>query len=122
MSMICPFCKSENVREIIYGEIGFRDEHDLIEFEKKYFEGGLEVKDEKYFCDFCSQSFSGRVRDEIKEGMHVAIVLKEDQLTGKLTEGIVQDILTSDSFHPRGVKVRLQDGQVGRVQKILEGN
>jgi uncharacterized repeat protein (TIGR03833 family) len=47
------------------------------------------------------------------------IVLKHDQKTGKLTRGIVQNILTSSAFHPRGIKVRLTDGQVGRVQQIV---
>jgi uncharacterized repeat protein (TIGR03833 family) len=60
----------------------------------------------------------GKTRANIKIGGEVDIVLKKDQLTGKLTHGKVKDILTSDSFHPRGCKVRLEDGQVGRVQKI----
>lgn len=47
------------------------------------------------------------------------VVLKKDQPTGRLTEGYVKDILTNSSYHPRGIKVRLTDGQVGRVQKIL---
>ncbi len=50
----------------------------------------------------------------------MAIVLKQDQRTGKLTEGIVADLLTKSPNHPHGIKVRLQDGQVGRVQKILD--
>jgi uncharacterized repeat protein (TIGR03833 family) len=123
--MICPFCKSKNVREIIYGEIGFRDEQDLAEFEKNFYnidpasaQGSGEAK-EKYHCDGCGKKFAGRARGTVKKGMRVAIVLKKDQPTGKLTEGIVKDILTSDSFHPRGVKVRLEDGQVGRVQRII---
>jgi uncharacterized repeat protein (TIGR03833 family) len=62
----------------------------------------------------------GQDRSEIKPGLLVDIVLKTDQPTGKLTRGIVQDILTSASFHPRGIKVRLTDGQVGRVQQIVE--
>jgi uncharacterized repeat protein (TIGR03833 family) len=60
----------------------------------------------------------GTVRSNIKIGGEVDIVLKIDQPTGKLTRGRVAQILTSDSFHPRGCKVRLEDGQVGRVQKI----
>jgi len=60
----------------------------------------------------------GKTRANIKKGTEVDIVLKKDQPTGKLTHGKVADILTGDSFHPRGVKVRLEDGQVGRVQKI----
>jgi len=61
---------------------------------------------------------NGQIRVNIKIGGEVDIVLKKDQPTGKLTHGKVKDILTSDSFHPRGCKVRLEDGQVGRVQKI----
>jgi uncharacterized repeat protein (TIGR03833 family) len=59
-------------------------------------------------------------RDDIKPGLRVKIVLKKDQSTGKLTEGIVGEILTPSLHHPRGIKVRLTDGQVGRVQEILE--
>ncbi|MFA6099617.1 MAG: YwbE family protein [Patescibacteria group bacterium] len=55
----------------------------------------------------------------IRPGSKVLIVLKKDQPTGKLTEGIVQDLLTSSPNHPRGIKVRLTSGQVGRVQEIL---
>lgn len=58
-------------------------------------------------------------RDDIFSGLEVKIVLKQDQRTGKLTKGIVKDILTNSKYHPRGIKVRLQDGQVGRVQEIL---
>lgn len=61
----------------------------------------------------------GNKRTNIETGMKVAIVLKKDQHSGKLTEGIVKDILTNSSTHPHGIKVRLQDGQVGRVKKIL---
>jgi len=60
----------------------------------------------------------GQVRKDIKIGMIVDIVLKKDQPTGKLTRGRVKDILTSSSEHHRGIKVRLEDGQVGRVQNI----
>ena len=62
----------------------------------------------------------GQNRDNIEPGMEVMIVLKEDQKTGELTKGVVQDILTNSRFHPRGIKVRLEDGQIGRVQEILE--
>ena len=62
----------------------------------------------------------GTVRANIKRGMLVNIVLKQDQRTGKLTEGIVKDILTSSPTHHRGIKVRLEDGQIGRVQEILD--
>jgi len=60
----------------------------------------------------------GQKRENIKIGMIVDIVLKADQKTGKLTRGIVADILTSSALHHRGIKVRLKDGQVGRVQNI----
>ena len=62
----------------------------------------------------------GKNRENIKPGLKVAIVLKADQRSGRLTEGIVGDLLTKSSFHPHGIKVRLTDGRVGRVQKILE--
>ena len=62
----------------------------------------------------------GKQRKNIEIGGYVAIVLKKDQRTGELTEGNVKDILTKSSFHPHGIKVRLEDGSVGRVQEILE--
>ena len=58
-------------------------------------------------------------KEDINPGLAVKIVLKQDQRTGKLTKGIVKDILTNSKYHPRGIKVRLQDGQVGRIQEIL---
>jgi uncharacterized repeat protein (TIGR03833 family) len=58
-------------------------------------------------------------RDDIYPGLHVAIVQKQDQRTGQLTEGIVQDILTNSPTHPHGIKVRLESGEIGRVQEIL---
>lgn len=61
----------------------------------------------------------GTKRTNVKPGLHVRIVLKQDQRSGKLTEGIVQNILTRSSRHPHGIKVRLQSGQVGRVKEIL---
>jgi len=61
----------------------------------------------------------GTRRAHIKPGIKVAIVLKNDQRTGKLTEGIVKDILTNSQSHPHGIKVRLQSGEVGRVKSIL---
>ena len=63
---------------------------------------------------------SGTNRSNIKPGISVAIVLKKDQRTGNLTEGIVQDILTKSARHPHGIKVRLTSGEVGRVKKILD--
>jgi len=61
----------------------------------------------------------GKNRKDIKPGLKVEIVLKKDQRTGKRTEGVVAQILTNSSFHPHGIKVRLADGQVGRVARIL---
>ncbi len=60
----------------------------------------------------------GQNRKDKRPGLQVSIVLKQDQRTGKLTRGIVKDILTKSAFHPHGIKVRLADGQVGRVQHI----
>jgi len=60
----------------------------------------------------------GTERKNIKPGTPVFIVKKEDQKTGKLTRGVVKDILTSKAVHPRGIKVRLESGEVGRVQII----
>ncbi len=62
---------------------------------------------------------NGNTRTNIKPGLRVRIVLKQDQPTGKLTEGIVKDILTNSHTHPHGIKVRLMDGQVGRVKEIV---
>ena len=62
---------------------------------------------------------NGIQRILIKPGMRVRIVRKQDQLTGNLTEGIVKDILTKSATHPHGIKVRLEDGQIGRVKEIL---
>lgn len=61
---------------------------------------------------------SGQNRGDISPGALVKIVLKADQRSGKLTEGTVKDILTKSNFHPHGIKVRLTDGQVGRVKEI----
>lgn len=63
---------------------------------------------------------NGQKRENVKPGQKVAIVLKADQRSGKLTEGVVHKLLTNASFHPHGIKVRLEDGQVGRVQEIRE--
>ena len=62
---------------------------------------------------------NGNIRSDIKPGMTVMIVLKQDQRTGKLTKGIVKDILTNSPSHPHGIKVRLQSGEVGRVKEIV---
>jgi len=61
----------------------------------------------------------GMTRSDIKPGAKVSIVLKKDQRTGKLTEGVVKDILTKSPHHPHGIKVRLESGEVGRVKKIV---
>jgi uncharacterized repeat protein (TIGR03833 family) len=61
---------------------------------------------------------NGQNRKDIRPGLAVSIVLKQDLPTGKLTQGIVKDILTKSAFHPHGIKVRLEDGRVGRVQHI----
>jgi uncharacterized repeat protein (TIGR03833 family) len=61
-------------------------------------------------------------RDKIKIGISVSIVQKQDQSSGKLTEGKVKRILTSNSFHPHGIKVELDSGKIGRVQKISQNN
>ena len=61
----------------------------------------------------------GKIRRDIKPGIEVDIVLKKDQRSGTLTRGIVKNILTKSPSHPHGIKVRLEDGQVGRVKKIL---
>lgn len=66
------------------------------------------------------EKFEGNIRTNLKPGSYVRIVLKHDQATGKLTEGVVKDILTKSATHPHGIKVRLQSGQVGRVKEILE--
>ena len=63
---------------------------------------------------------NGQARSVIKPGITVLIVLKQDQRTGKLTKGIVKDILTKSPNHPHGIKVRLMDGQVGRVKEIVD--
>lgn len=62
----------------------------------------------------------GRNRSDISIGIEVNIVLKQDQRSGNLTDGFVKDILTKSTFHPHGIKVRLEDGQVGRVKEIIE--
>ncbi len=62
---------------------------------------------------------SGQQRAAIKPGLAVKIVLKNDQRSGRLTEGVVKDLLTNSPTHPHGIKVRLTDGQVGRVKEII---
>jgi len=65
------------------------------------------------------QYMDGTRRSDIRRGLRVSIVLKKDQRTGKLTEGIVKDILTNSPVHPHGIKVRLESGEIGRVKEIL---
>lgn len=62
----------------------------------------------------------GKKRSDVKPGIEVNIILKQDQRTGKKTRGIVKDLLTNSATHPHGIKVRLEDGQVGRVAEILK--
>jgi len=63
---------------------------------------------------------NGTKRTDVKIGMLVKIVMKEDQRTGELTEGVVKDILTNSLKHPHGIKVRLETGEVGRVKEVIE--
>ena len=62
---------------------------------------------------------NGTIRVNIRPGLHVSVVLKKDQQSGTLTEGVVKDILTKSPAHPHGIKVRLESGQVGRVKEII---
>jgi uncharacterized repeat protein (TIGR03833 family) len=64
---------------------------------------------------------NGIKRINIKPGSRVSIVSKADQRSGKLTEGIVKDILTKSAVHPHGIKVRLENGQIGRVKEVIPG-
>jgi uncharacterized repeat protein (TIGR03833 family) len=63
---------------------------------------------------------NGTNRKDVKPGLRVDIMLKQDQRTERLTRGIVKDVLTKSSFHPHGIKVRLETGEVGRVKEIIE--
>jgi len=63
---------------------------------------------------------NGNNRSDIRPGLKVAVVMKQDQRSGALTEGVVKDLLTNSSYHPHGIKVRLESGEVGRVSEILE--
>ncbi len=67
-----------------------------------------------------NQAMEGNTRATVKAGAHVKVVQKQDQSNGKLTEGIVRDILTKSASHPHGIKVRLQGGIVGRVKEIVD--
>ncbi len=61
----------------------------------------------------------GNERKDVRPGLRVGIVLKQDQRTGRLTHGVVKDVLTKSSFHPHGIKVRLETGEVGRVKEVV---
>ena len=63
---------------------------------------------------------NGQHRQSIRPGVEVSIVLKKDQASGKLTRGVVADVLTRSSFHPHGIKVRLVSGDIGRVREVLQ--
>ena len=65
---------------------------------------------------------NGQQRKNIKPGVRVEIVLKKDQRSGRRTVGVVKDILTSSAQHPHGIKVRLQNGEVGRVKEVVGGS
>ncbi len=65
---------------------------------------------------------NGQLRKEIHPGVQVDIVLKKDQRSGRLTRGVVKDLLTKSASHPHGIKVRLTDGQIGRVKFIVAEN
>jgi uncharacterized repeat protein (TIGR03833 family) len=66
-----------------------------------------------------NEAMDGTCREKIKAGQLVLIVLKKDQRSGKLTQGIVKDILTKSSTHPHGIKVRLNSGEIGRVKQVI---
>ena len=63
----------------------------------------------------------GRERKDVRPGLTVDIVMKQDQRTGRLTRGVVKDVLTKSSHHPHGIKVRLETGEVGRVKEVVNG-
>jgi uncharacterized repeat protein (TIGR03833 family) len=63
---------------------------------------------------------NGQNRKDVKPGLQVEIVLKQDQRSGRRTRGVVKEILTNSAHHPHGIKVRLETGEVGRVQEIVD--
>ena len=65
---------------------------------------------------------NGQYRKSVSAGIEVDVILKKDQASGKLTRGVVKEILTNSSFHPHGIKVRLVSGEVGRVQEVFDTN
>lgn len=84
-----------------------------VDFPKYQTESDHGVTNRRSFMD-------GTRRSDIRPGLHVSIVLKQDQRTGKLTGGVVRDILTKSPTHPHGIKVRLETGEVGRVKEIMD--
>ena len=75
-------------------------------------------------CGYIGESLTdgdGTIRANVMPGLRVSIVMKADQASGKLTDGVVKDVLTPSAVHPHGIKVRLQGGQVGRVKEIAPG-
>jgi uncharacterized repeat protein (TIGR03833 family) len=66
------------------------------------------------------KAMNGQYKKDITPGIRVDVVLKQDQQTGKRTRGVVKDVLTKSAHHPHGIKVRLETGEVGRVQEIIE--
>ena len=71
-------------------------------------------------ASICPMAKDGKYRRDIRPGLTVDVVLKKDQPTGKRTRGVVAEVLTNSPQHPHGIKVRLKDGRVGRVQEIIE--
>lgn len=69
-----------------------------------------------------NQGSAGNVRASIRPGMTVLVVTKQDQAAGRVTQGVVKDILTKSRLHPRGIKVRLENGIIGRVKQILDNS
>ena len=82
--------------------------------------GGKSYLSPEYSYQHMSAAKSGQHRKDIRPGLIVDVILKKDQRTGKRTRGIVKELLTNSSFHPHGIKVRLLDGQVGRVAEVID--
>lgn len=80
------------------------------------------MDDASHFRAYKGIVVDGTNRENIRPGIKVQIVLKKDQRSGKLTEGVVKDLLTKSGSHPHGIKVRLESGDVGRVKEILGDN
>jgi uncharacterized repeat protein (TIGR03833 family) len=89
--------------------------------ETSFFAAGLDTARLEFVPAIVENVFmDGKQRKDVRPGIRVAIVLKQDQRTGRRTIGVVKDLLTNSPSHPHGIKVRLTDGQVGRVQEILD--